>query len=432
MIKQAEEYIYSIPKFAAKTSLDNTRHLLNVLGITEAGMKIIHVAGTNGKGSVCAYLSSALVCAGKKTGLFTSPHLVQINERIRINNIPVSDEMFLEAYNKVRAAADKLEAEGFKHPSFFEFLFGMAMLIFSWERIEYLVLETGLGGRLDSTNVFDKPVMTIITSVSLDHMQILGETIEEIAAEKAGIIKNAVPLVFYGEDKRVRAIIEAKAEEMNAPYSCVDNSKVSDILKKDKFIDFSINNEYYCNESFRINTQALYQVYNATIAATALAGLGIDREKVHTGIKNMLWEGRMEEVLPDVYVDGAHNEDGIRMFLETARSMKDRRQILMFSAVADKNFEEMIRAICQSEAFDEYVVCTVENEKRAMPAVHFVEIFKQYTTKQVHLEATAKGALEKAFSLKKDNERLFIAGSLYLVGEVKHLINMRNEELDND
>ncbi len=432
MIKKAEEYIYSIPKFAAKTSLDNTRQLLNELGVSEKGMKIIHVAGTNGKGSVCAYLSTALVCAGKKTGLFTSPHLVKINERIRINNISVSDGMFLEAYARVREAADNMEKAGYKHPSFFEFLFGMAMLIFSWEKVEYLVLETGLGGRLDSTNVFNKPVMTVITSVSLDHMQILGDTLEEIAAEKAGIIKKGVPLVFYGEDKCVRAIVEARAEAMNSPYICVDNSNITDIIKKDKFIDFSINNEYYCNEGFGVDTQALYQVYNAAVAATVLAGLGIDKEHIHTGIKTMFWEGRMEEVLPQVYVDGAHNEDGIRSFIKTAGSMKDRRHILMFSAVADKNFEEMIKEICQSEVFDEYVVCTVENEKRAMPAVHFVEIFKRYTNQKVHLEATAKGALSKALALKTDNDRLFIAGSLYLVGEVKSLINAENEDSDND
>ena len=427
---EAEEYINSIPKFAGKTELKNTEILLDVLGIDTTQMKIIHVAGTNGKGSVCSFISNTLVRAGHRTGLFISPHLVKINERIQMDNTPVSDEIFNRAYEAVLQAAHRMEQSGGKHPAYFEFLFGMAMFIFKEQKAEYIVLETGMGGRLDSTNVIKKPLMTVITSVSMDHMHVLGNTIEEIAGEKAGIIKPRVPLVFYGGDERVRSVIERTALEREAPYEIIDGSKVSGIEKRGKFIDFSLNNRYYNKERFSVGSAALYQVWNSALAATALAWLmetdaecGLTRDIIHEGIKTAFWEGRMEELRPDVYVDGAHNEDGIRAFLETAAAMKDRRQLLMFSAVADKDYDTMIKEICESGAFDEYVVCTVEYTNRAMPGNVFLDTFHKYTDKPVYLEETAGEALEHVLSLKKADDRVFIAGSLYLVGEVKRILS---------
>ena len=427
---KAEEYINSIPKFAGKTELKNTEILLGELGIDTSGMKIIHVAGTNGKGSVCSYISNTLVKAGYKTGLFISPHLVRINERIQIDNVPVSDGLFEAAYEKVLRAAHRMEQSGGKHPAYFEFLFGMAMLVFKEKGVDYIVLETGMGGRLDSTNVVKKPLMTVITSVSMDHMHVLGNTIEEIASEKAGIIKAGVPLVFYGGDDRVRGVIEKTARERKAPFEVIDDSAVSSVQKKGKFIDFCLNNRYYNNEVISVASAALYQVWNSSLAATALAWLSreatdcrLTHEQIYEGIKTAFWEGRMEELRPEVYVDGAHNEDGIRAFLETAKSMKDRRQILMFSAVADKAYDVMIREICESQAFDEYVVCTVEYTNRAMPAEVFLETFRKYTDKPVYLEETAGEALSKVMGLKGTGDRVFIAGSLYLVGEIKRILS---------
>lgn len=425
---KAEEYINSIPKFAGKTELKNTEILLEELGIDTSDMKIIHVAGTNGKGSVCSYISNTLVRAGYRTGLFISPHLVKINERIQIDNVPVSDEIFDGAYEKVLEAAHRMEQSGGKHPAYFEFLFGMAMLVYKEQGVDYIVLETGMGGRLDSTNVIKKPLMTVITSVSMDHMHVLGNTVEEIAFEKAGIIKPDVPLVFYGGDKRVRGVLEKTAADRKAPFEVIDDGSVSSVQKRGKFIDFCLNNRYYNNEIFSVSSAALYQVWNSSLAATALAWLSengschLTHEQIQEGIKTAFWEGRMEELMPEVYVDGAHNEDGIRAFLETAKSMKDRRQILMFSAVADKAYDVMIKEICESQAFDEYVVCTVEYTNRAMPAEVFLETFKKYTDKPVYLEETAEEAFRKVMKLKKTDDRVFIAGSLYLVGEIKRFV----------
>ena len=210
--KEAEAYINSVPKFTSKNKPENTMELIRRLGHPERSMKVIHVAGTNGKGSVCAFLSSMLTEGGKRTGLFTSPHLVKINERFQINNEPVSDEIFLNAYERVMKLVEEMQKDGFYHPAYFELLFAIGMVIFEEAQVEYLILETGLGGRLDATNIVEKPVVTVITSISLDHTEILGDTIEEIAGEKAGIIKQNIPIVYDGREKRAEKVILQKAE----------------------------------------------------------------------------------------------------------------------------------------------------------------------------------------------------------------------------
>ena len=200
--REAIAYILEIPKFTKKNSLEHTKDFLRILGNPEKGKKIIHVAGTNGKGSVCAYMQSLLLTEKKTVGFFTSPHLVKMNERIRIDGEEISDEMFLSTFDIVFAAVQKMKADGKPHPTFFEFLFAMAMTAFADSGVEYIILETGLGGRLDATNAIDVPFLTIITSISLDHTEILGETIEEIAAEKAGILKRDVPIIYIGKEEK--------------------------------------------------------------------------------------------------------------------------------------------------------------------------------------------------------------------------------------
>ncbi len=193
---EAVAYIEELPKFTKKHSLDHVREFLRRLGNPASDRKIVHVAGTNGKGSVCAYLQAILMAEGKHTGFFTSPHLVSINERIRMDNIQIDNEAFLEAFGQVQGMARQMEEEGLGHPSYFEFLLGMGMTAFARTDVEYIILETGIGGRLDATNYIEHPALAVITSISLDHTDILGDTIEEIAAEKAGIIKPGVPVFF--------------------------------------------------------------------------------------------------------------------------------------------------------------------------------------------------------------------------------------------
>ena len=206
---EAVAYIEELPKFTKKHSLDHVREFLRRLGNPASDRKIVHVAGTNGKGSVCAYLQAILMAEGKHTGFFTSPHLVSINERIRMDNIQIDNEAFLEAFGQVQGMARQMEEEGLDHPSYFEFLLGMGMTAFARTDVEYIILETGIGGRLDATNYIEHPALAVITSISLDHTDILGDTIEEIAAEKAGIIKPGVPVVFDANDPEASAVIRA-------------------------------------------------------------------------------------------------------------------------------------------------------------------------------------------------------------------------------
>lgn len=206
--KEAVEYLLNIPKFVKKTDKDTIDEVLKRFGNPQDKMKVIHIAGTNGKGSTCAFLNSILLAAGKSVGMFTSPHLVKINERIKINGIDVSDDEFLEAFKRLKKVLDEMQNEGFMHLSFFEMLFVLAVLLFENQKLEYAILETGLGGRLDATNIVKHPEVSIITTISMDHMEILGDTIEQIAAEKAGIIKKGVPVVYFGENEKVADIIE--------------------------------------------------------------------------------------------------------------------------------------------------------------------------------------------------------------------------------
>ena len=196
--QESVKYILDIPKFTVKNHLTHTKEFLLRLGNPQVGRKVIHVAGTNGKGSVCAYIQALLLAEKKRTGFFSSPHLVKINERIRINGEEIDDETFLAVFQKVKTTVDEMEKDGLAHPTFFEFLFGMAMTAFAMADMEYIVLETGLGGRLDATNAIDDPVLTVITAVGMDHMEILGDTIEKLQQKRAGSSKDRFRLCSMG------------------------------------------------------------------------------------------------------------------------------------------------------------------------------------------------------------------------------------------
>ena len=223
--EEAAAYIEEIPKFTKKHTLEHTKMFLKRLGNPAADRKIVHVAGTNGKGSVCAYLQAILMAEGKRTGFFTSPHLVSVNERIRVDNIQIDNETFLKMFRKVLKIVRQMVEDGIEHPSYFEFLFGMGMTAFAETDVEYIILETGLGGRLDATNAIDNPALAIITSISLDHTAILGDTIEKIAGEKAGIIKPGVPVFFDGSSKKAAEVIKAKASELGVSCREVTNHR---------------------------------------------------------------------------------------------------------------------------------------------------------------------------------------------------------------
>lgn len=422
---EAVEYILSVPKFTKKNKMENTIELMERLGRPERSMKVIHVAGTNGKGSVCAFLSTMLVKAGKETGLFTSPHLVKINERFQINNEPVSDEDFLAAYLKVQAAMEEMQKDGFAHPTYFELLFAVAMVLFREKHMEYVVLETGLGGRLDATNMVEHPLVTVITSISLDHTEILGDTIEKIAFEKAGIIKPHVPVIYDGHCKEAEKVILDRAKELDSPAFGLHEGMYEILENTEKSIDFSLNSGYYEHTRVTVPYLAHYQVINSALALLAMDVIDQERtisiETRVQAIGETTWQGRMETVMPGVVFDGAHNADGVREFVQTVqRVQKERRVTLLFSAVLEKNYEKMIQTICEQTELSHVVVTEIPGD-RNVPAEKLAEIFESCTKAPVKAVSGIEDAFFAALKEKRDG-MLFCVGSLYLVGELKRLL----------
>lgn len=426
---EAVDYIETLPKFTVKHPPEHTRELLSRLGNPQEGIKIIHVAGTNGKGSVCAYLNAMLLAGGKKTGLFTSPHLVCINERFQINGEDVSDEQFLDAFLKVEKAAKEYEAEGEGHPSYFETLFLMGMLIFKEAGVEYLVMETGLGGRLDATNVVEKPLACIITSISRDHTEYLGDTLEAIAGEKAGIIKAGVPVIYDASQPGPASVIAAKAKEMGSPAWPMEPSFYEMKTQSREGITFTFAYPGGEKAELAIPYVAKYQMMNASLAFYTMHILqdvhDIPKNVLAEGLSKIKWPCRMEMAAPGVIIDGAHNEDGIAQFVSTAGYFAKENEItILFTAVADKHYHEMIGEICEG-IHPSHVVATQIDGSRVVPAEVLAEDFRKAGCTDVCAEPEIGAAYEKALG-KKGSGMLFCVGSLYLAGELKAYLAKRN------
>lgn len=421
--KESVEYILTIPKFTSKNKQGHTERFLEYLGNPQAKLKVFHVAGTNGKGSVCTYLNSMLLSQKKSVGLFTSPHLIKINERIVINGQQISDDEFAKIFNIVYEVVKKMEKDGLPHPTFFEFLFGMALVCFHRNEVEYAVLETGLGGRLDATNVIKNPVVSIITSIGMDHMEILGNDIKSIAKEKAGIIKENIPVIYADSQEESNYIIEETAREKHAPCKKIGKDAYEIQGIKDKHIAFSCTNAYYGTTAWSLYNTGIYQPHNALLALEAMRQVMKDEADVDAwrmALKEVKWQGRMEEVLPNVYIDGAHNISAIQAFMETIATDQG-KNIILFSAVKDKDYESMIACLCENQNTDCYVVTQID-DKRAAGLDQLLKIFRKYTDKPVYGESDPKIALRKVLSHQEDR-KVYCLGSLYLAGMMKRRLH---------
>ena len=438
----AEEYVESLPMWAKKkNTVQQVREFLDLLQ-EEAPAKenlqipIVHVAGTNGKGSVCAYLTQAFLDSGLHVGTFISPHLVDVKERILLDNVPVDSARFAEACEKVRELAERVcsapeaeaanagrsgnagesEGSGPAWPTYFEYLYYMAMRIFRDAEVDVIVLETGLGGRLDATNSCN-PVLTVITSISLDHMQYLGDTTEKIAAEKAGIIKRGVPVVFDPNDEAASRVIRETAEKLDcAVYAAYSSPAAPDHSAPDP------------RERFPF-LQVPYQRQNAAAALKAWQVLQLlpdfrkklESEEAFIGsVRRTRWAARMQEIRPDVFLDGAHNEDGIRAFIEAARllcSARKKHPVLLTSAVSDKDLKHIAGRIAK-ELQPVRIYTAPLQSYRAADAGHIAELYRENGMKDVRLLDSVPEAFRTAVSEKQEDEILFCAGSLYMAGEI--------------
>lgn len=370
------------------------------LGDPEQDLNIIHVAGTNGKGSVCADLTAMLMEAGYRTGTFVSPHLVDIRERFLLDGEPISEEAFTESFERVLNVVERMVGRGYCHPTFFEFVFLMAMTLYGENKPDYVILETGLGGRLDTTNVIRKPLACVITSISLDHTQYLGDTIAEIAAEKAGIIKPGVPVIYDDNRQEASEVIRRRADEQGAPsYPVAEDCAYRDVA-----------------------FAAPYQAMNAALAVKTLNVLalpGVEAEICRRGLSKVRWKGRMQQVLPDIWLDGAHNPGGIEAFIHGVKAQESRKRIqILFAAVSDKDYREMIQMLCRGLSITRATVVHL-NSERGLDAGILAEQFRQAGCTCVEQYDTVREALDAALRHKTEQDRLYVAGSLYLIGEIE-------------
>lgn len=425
--QEACAYIEGIVKFSSKHSNEHTRKCLALLGNPDRNFPVIHIAGTNGKGSTAAFLASVLKESGRKTGLFTSPHLIRINERLRIDGQEISDDDFLYVFDRVRRISIEMEKCGEGHPSYFEFLFLMAAVWFSEQRADAAVIETGLGGRLDATNAVEYPDLCVITSIGMDHMQYLGNTIEEIAAEKAGILKPGVPCVYAADDPRAAKVIAEHARELSIRAVPLVPGDWKTVRDERGMIDFSTVFGYDNIHEFRTCQFGSYQAENGALAVLALKTLreespdewrNLTGEAVQKGIRSMVWPGRMEQVRPHIWLDGAHNDNGIRSFLESVKYIAGGRPAnLVFAVVSDKDYTDMIRDLVREVCWNDIIVSEAGGERKT-DADAIARLFRRAGADAVTVIRDPEEALAEARRRQGDRE-LFVCGSLYLIGRAE-------------
>ncbi len=417
---EALEYIHSVNNFFCKPGLDRIKALCKYLGNPQDELKYVHVAGTNGKGSFCAMLSSILMDAGYKVGTYTSPYIFEFNERISINGqmIPKDDLVALCEY--IKPFADKIEDK----PTEFELITAMAFKYFKDQNCDIVILECGLGGRYDATNIITNPLLSVITGVDFDHQNFLGNTISEIANEKAGIIKQKVACLWCGKNDIADAVISKTAGEMGAPLFTPDYSSVN--VKKTDLSGTVFDYEKF--KSIELPLLSLYQPYNAANAITAAEilsenGFVIKEENIRTGLKNTQWRARFELLRnnPTIIFDGSHNPQGVTATVQSIKKYFGEQKVNILTGVMrDKDYRFIAKEISNVA---KCVYCVTPDNPRALPSEDYCLVFKELNIPCVAGE-DIKAAFYKAVDdSKQSSTPLICMGSLYMYGDIYKLIN---------
>lgn len=382
----------------AKLGLERIQRVLAALGNPERAYRVVHVAGTNGKGSTCAMIDAALSAAGVRSGLYTSPHLLEPTERIRVDGREVTTGQFQRAFETVHAVAEQLDLDC--HPTYFETVTAMAFWLFREMGVETAVVEVGLGGRLDATNVV-QPAGTVITAIDFDHESFLGGTIELIAAEKAGILKRGVPAVFARQRPEAARVLESRAAELGIAVKRAEEYEVRDLHVTARGSSFN---------GITCPLAGAHQVDNAIAAVQALETLGVSP----AGIAEARWPGRLEVVAPnpDIILDGAHNPAGARALVRYLEQFyRDRRRWIIFGAMRDKSIEEILGII--SPIADEFIFTSIDNSRSLRPEA-LLEM-----AGRGRVAADVGEALGMMRAEVKPDDVVIITGSLFLVGEAR-------------
>lgn len=424
---EALEYIHGTYKFGSKLGLHNIKYLLKLMGDPHKDLKFIHVAGTNGKGSTCAFISSILVEQGYKVGLFTSPYLEEFTERIRINGKNIPEKELAKVTEIVKSKVDIMLSEGKSHPTEFEIVTAIAMLFYKLEKTDYVVLEVGLGGRLDSTNVIPAPLVSVITPIALDHTEYLGDTLDKIAFEKAGIIKNNSIVVAHPQKKEAMDVIEKVTGDRGSKLLIVPIEE-AEIEKYDEFgVKFNINlfDEKYCD--LEIGLLGKHQVSNAVVALTCIKALkkyyeiDISEKSIRNGLKNTKWSGRLEVLRrnPTLLIDGAHNIHGAKALKNTIEDVFEYNRLIgVIGVLGDKDVDGILSEIiplCHK------VVITKPNNPRAISLDELEKKIK-FFSKDVYAYEDINSAVNKSLDLAKENDLILYCGSLYMIGDVRTIL----------
>jgi len=411
--------MFGLRRFGIKLGLETIRGILKGLGNPHRNFICIHVAGTNGKGSVASTLASILTACGYKTGLYTSPHLVDFNERICVNNKPISNKHVVESYKAVKKVH-----HGNREPTFFEFTTAMAFYEFGRQRVDFAVIETGMGGRLDATNVI-KPAISIITNISLEHREYLGNTIAEISGEKGGIIKKNVPVVTGVRQKSAIAVLRKIAKDKSAPFYLLGESFK---IRKHRDGTFNFYGTIHALKNMKAGLQGKYQMDNLALVLAACEVLEkripdlLSLKNIQKGLSLHTWPGRLEVVSksPFIMLDGAHNLIAARNLSKfLGNDLADKKITLVVGMLDDKPYEAMLKAlipVCDK------VILTSPKIDRALPVEKLLPVAKKLTP-NIQMIPDVDKAVQHAVNYTSSDSAICIAGSLYVVGEAKEALS---------
>lgn len=425
--KDAIEYIDMNLKGGCNPGLNRIERLLELLGNPEKQIKAVHIAGTNGKGSVTAMLSSILREGGYKVGTYISPHLHSITERYLINGVSMEEDVFASYVSIIKGNINKMAESGEEIPSQFEALTALAFLYFKDMNIDIGVIEVGLGGRYDATNVLDS-LISVITSISYDHMSVLGDTIERIAFEKAGIIKKGQKAILYPQSFTAsEKVIEMICREQEAMLIKIDPK---DVIQRDFGIKGQIMDYCFGDKSYRdIQLPLLgdHQLLNAAVAIRAAEELGklgyhISEQHIKQGIKKVKWPGRLTVIAsdPQIVIDGAHNEDGVKALAEALKKyFYDKDIIMVIGMLRDKNHRDSISMLAPMA---KKLIATEPMSDRALSALDLAREAEEFC-REVYAVPSIAQAINKAIDISEDNSIIVICGSLYLIGEAFEILN---------
>ncbi|WP_027358317.1 bifunctional folylpolyglutamate synthase/dihydrofolate synthase [Desulforegula conservatrix] len=410
--------LFSLGRFGIKPGLETIRHLLEKLGSPEKKIKSVHIAGTNGKGSTASSIASILSASGIKTGLFTSPHLIRFNERISINGEHISDSEVVEFYEKVKQADT-----GERPATFFEYATAMAFCFFAENGVEYAVIETGMGGRLDATNTIT-PCASIITTISKDHESFLGNTISSIASDKSGIIKTGVPVITGVRNREALKVIENEAEGSNSFLLKIDTD-FSLIRSPDSSYYYKgNNNDFIGNIEIRLNGD--HQIDNTALCIAAcniLKDQRITKNSIRNGLKLVSWPGRLEYVSknPFIILDGAHNPEATEKLCTYLKTMhRDKPVLFIIGMMKDKDHTQSLKPIA---GLNPRIIITESKSLRAEKAEELGSFLKESFGITSTVIPDLPEAIKKGLSTKNPEEIICITGSLYIVGEAKAFFN---------